>query len=109
MKKRKKRIFGTQEKPRLVVYRSLKYIYGQIVDDVQNKVLVSTSNLSKDIPEKVKKAKTKIEASREIGKVLASLAKKKNIEQVVFDRNKYIYHGRVKALAEGAREGGLKF
>jgi large subunit ribosomal protein L18 len=109
MKKRKKRIFGTREKPRLVVYRSLKYIYGQIVDDVQSKVLVSTSNLSKDIPEKVKKAKTKIEASREIGKVLASLAKKKNIERVVFDRNKYIYHGRVKALAEGAREGGLKF
>ena len=109
MKKRKKKMFGTPEKPRLVVYRSLKYIYGQIVDDTQNKVLVSASNLSKNLSEKVKKAKTKTEASREVGKALADMANKKKIKEIIFDRNGYIYHGRVKALAEGAREGGLEF
>ena len=109
MTKRKKKIFGTPNKPRLVVYRSLKYIYGQVVDDTQNKVLVSVSNLSKNLSEKIKKAKTKTEASRELGKVLGEMTVKKNIKEIIFDRNGYIYHGRVKALAEGAREGGLKF
>jgi large subunit ribosomal protein L18 len=79
------------------------------VDDTQNKVLISASNLTKNLSEKAKKAKTKTEASREIGKALADMAIKKNIKEVIFDRNGYIYHGRIKALAEGAREGGLKF
>jgi large subunit ribosomal protein L18 len=109
MTKKKKKIVGTPEKPRLVVYRSIKYIYGQLVDDTHNKILVSASNLSKSLSEKAKKAKTKTDASREIGKALATMAIKKNIKEVIFDRNGYIYHGRVKALAEGAREGGLKF
>jgi len=106
---RKKHMFGSPSKPRLVVYRSIKYVYGQIIDDANHKVLVATSNLSKLVAADVKKAKTKTEASHLIGKKLAEVAVKQKIEQVVFDRNGYIYHGRVKAFADGAREGGLKF
>ena len=109
MNKRKKRIFGTSERPRLVVYRSLRYIYGQIIDDTNQKVLTSISNKSKLAPSDLKKTKTKTEASKLLGKSLAEQAVKNNIEKVVFDRNGYIFHGRVKAFAEGAREGGLKF
>ncbi len=102
-------MFGTSERPRLVVFRSLKYIYGQIVDDQQQKTLLSVSNLSKEFREEIKKAKTKTEASKLVGKMLAKKALEKNIKRVVFDRNGYAYHGRVRALAEGAREGGLEF
>ncbi|NOX36129.1 MAG: 50S ribosomal protein L18 [Calditrichaeota bacterium] len=108
-KRRKKKIIGTPERPRLVVYRSLKYIYGQIVDDTQQKTLFGASNLSKEIRDEVKKAKSKIEASRIVGQYIAKKALEKNIKKIVFDRNGYKYHGRVKALAEGAREGGLEF
>jgi len=107
--KRKKRIVGTSEKPRLVVYRSLRYIYGQIIDDTKNKVLTSISNKSKIAPADLKDSKSKTEASKLLGKTLAETALKNKIEKVVFDRNGYIFHGRVKAFAEGAREGGLKF
>jgi large subunit ribosomal protein L18 len=106
---RKKKIFGTPDKPRLVVYRSQKYIYGQIIDDSAHKVLISASNLAKGMTQELKKVKNKTDASRIVGKKLAEEAKKKKIEQVVFDRNGYIYHGRIKAFADGAREGGLKF
>jgi len=107
--KRKKNMYGTAEKPRLVVFRSLKYIYGQIIDDSNEKVLASISNISKSAVSDVKKAKSKTEASKMLGKILGEQAVKNKIEKIVFDRNGYLYHGRVKAFAEGARESGLKF
>ena len=109
MGKLKRKITGTKERPRLVVYRSLKYIYGQLVDDSENKVIVTLSNSGKKLPKNIKDAKTKTDASKEVGKSLGELAVKKEIKEVVFDRNGYLYHGRIKAFAEGAREGGLKF
>jgi len=108
-RKQKKRILGNSERPRLVVFRSLRYIYGQIVDDANEKTILGASNLTKEIDAKVKKAKNKTEASKIVGQLIAEKAKKKKITRVVFDRNGYAYHGRVKALAEGAREGGLEF
>ena len=101
-KRIRNKILGTAERPRLVVYRSLKYIYAQLVDDIKHSTLVSADSLG------VKKG-TKIEKSKECGKKLAELAKKKKIKTIAFDRSGYKYHGRVKALADGAREGGLKF
>ena len=102
----RKNISGTPESPRLNVYRSLNHIYAQIIDDVAGKTLVSASTLDKDIS--VSSTGNK-EAAREVGKSLAQKAKDKGIESVVFDRAGYLYHGRVKELADGAREGGLKF
>jgi len=93
----------------LVVYRSLKYIYGQIVDDSKEKTILTVSNLSKDIKNDVSKAKSKIESSKMVGEYIAKKALEKKIKKVVFDRNGYKYHGRVKAFAEGARQGGLEF
>lgn len=107
--RRKSRIYGSKEKPRLVVFRSARYIYGQIIDDSNHKVLVSISNLSKSVVPEVKKAKSKTEASKLLGKILGEQAVKNKINKIVFDRNGYLYHGRIKAFAEGAREGGLKF
>jgi large subunit ribosomal protein L18 len=108
-KKRKKRIMGDSTKPRLVVFRSLNNIYGQIVDDAGEKTLLGASTLSKEIKEEVKKSKNKTEASKLVGKLIAQRAVNQKITQVIFDRNGYAYHGRVKALAESAREAGLKF
>jgi large subunit ribosomal protein L18 len=108
-KNKKKRVLGNSERPRLVVFRSLRYIYGQIVDDSTEKTLLGASSLTKEINVKVKKAKNKTEASKIVGQLIAEKAKQKKITRVVFDRNGYAYHGRVKALAEGAREGGLEF
>lgn len=107
--KKKGKIVGTADRPRLVVYRSLKHIYGQIVDDANQKVLLAFSNVGKRVPDSVKKSKSRTEASHEVGKLLAKKALDKKIEKVVFDRNGYIFHGRIKSFAEGAREGGLKF
>lgn len=106
---RKTKILGTSERPRLVVYRSLKYVYGQIVDDSKEKMILSASNLSKDIKKDVSKAKSKIESSKMVGEYIAKIAKDKKIKKVVFDRNGYKYHGRIKAFAEGARQAGLDF
>jgi large subunit ribosomal protein L18 len=92
-----------------VVYRSLSHIYGQLVDDVSGKTLVTASSSEKAIAPKSKKPVTKTELSFMVGKELAARAKKKKISKVVFDRNGFLYHGRVKAFADGAREGGLKF
>jgi len=108
-KRRKTQIIGTAERPRLVVYRSLKYIYGQIVDDSKEKTILTASNLSKELKKDTSKAKSKIESSKKVGELIAKMALKKKIKRVVFDRNGYKYHGRVKAFAEGAREGGLDF
>lgn len=104
----RKKIYGTSERPRLTVYRSLDEIYGQIIDDTAGKTLVSVSSNSKDVKGELAAAKTKVERSALVGKMLAKKALEKNINAVVFDRNGYLYHGRVKALADGAREAGLK-
>ena len=106
----KRHAFGTEARPRLVVYRSLSHIYGQLVDDVSGKTLATASSSEKAIAPKSKKPVTKTELSSMVGKELATRAKKKKISKVVvFDRNGFLYHGRVKAFADGAREGGLKF
>ncbi|MAT57993.1 MAG: 50S ribosomal protein L18 [Ignavibacteriae bacterium] len=105
----RKKITGTAERPRLAVYRSLTQIYAQFIDDVQGVTLASASSLSKEIADDVKKAASKVEKAKIVGKLAAKVAKEKGLETVVFDRAGYQYHGRVKALAEGAREGGLKF
>ena len=105
----RKKIFGTPEKPRLSVYRSLDNIYAQIIDDSAGKTLVSGSTLSKDIAEELKTLKGKIAKSKAVGNLVAKKALDQKIKSVVFDRNGYRYHGRVQAVADGAREGGLKF
>ena len=112
--RRKKRvrakIFGTPERPRLSVFRSLKQMYAQLVDDLNRKTLASLSTLSSPVKEKLTGLKTsKGDRAKVLGKALAELARTKGIEKAVFDRNRYRYHGRVKALADGAREGGLQF
>ncbi len=105
----KKKIVGTPERPRIAVYRSLKQIYAQLVNDVEGKTILSASSLSKEISDEIKKSKDKLEVSFAVGELLAKKAKEKGIETAVFDRSGYAYHGRVKAVAEGARKGGLKF
>ena len=102
----KKVISGTPDYPRLSVFRSNKEIYAQIVDDVNGKTLVSASSRDKDIADD---KKTKIELSKLDGISVGSKAVKAGIEKIGFDRSGYLYHGRVKSLAEGAREAGLKF
>ncbi len=102
----RKRLSGSSTRPRLSVYRSNKGIYAQIIDDVSGKTLVSASSLSKDF--NAEKG-TKIDQSVAVGKLVAEKAIAAGIKDVVFDRNGYLYHGRVKSLADGAREGGLNF
>lgn len=104
----RKKISGTAERPRLSIYRSLKNTYAQLIDDVTGTTLVSVSTKSKDLASEVEKLEGKTDAAKLVGKELAKRAMEQNIEAVVFDRNGYLYHGRVKAIAEGAREGGLK-
>lgn len=101
----RRKISGTAERPRLCVYRSNTNIYVQIIDDVEGKTLVQASTLDKEV--KTKHANK--EAAKEVGTLIAKRAADKKIENVVFDRGGYIYHGVVKELAEAAREGGLKF
>ena len=100
----RKKIRGTAERPRLSVYRSNRAIYCQLVDDVAGTTLLAASTMDKGVPT----GGTKTEQSKAVGKLLAERAKAAGIETTVFDRGGYLYHGRVKALAEGAREGGLK-
>ena len=99
------KVAGTAERPRLSVFRSNKQIYAQIIDDLNGVTLASASSLSNASA----KGQPKIEQAASVGKMIAETAKKAGIESVVFDRNGYLYHGRVKQLAEAAREGGLKF
>ena len=99
---------GTTQRPRLCVYRTLNHIYAQIIDDSKGVTLVACNTTQKDVREKVAKM-TNIEAARFVGEQIAKLAKKKKISQVVFDRGGYLYTGRVKELAEGARAAGLEF
>jgi len=110
--KRKRRIRknlnGTGERPRLSVFRSARHIYAQIIDDLQGVTLVAAGTLSPEIRDKLGDLKKK-DAAREVGKLLADKAKSKGIAQVVFDRNGFLYHGRIKSLAESCRENGLVF
>ena len=101
-------VSGTAERPRLVVFKSLKHIYAQLVDDVNQKTIAGMSSLSKDIQDEIKSSKNKLEVAKIIGKSIGKKAQDLKIENVVFDRNGYLYHGRVKAVADGAREVGLK-
>ena len=103
----RKKLLGTSQRPRLNVYRSLNHIYVQVIDDLEGKTLVSANSA-----EGKKEARTKggnLAAAKTVGKAIAERAKAKGIDKVVFDRGGYIYHGRVKALADAAREAGLKF
>ncbi len=104
----RRKIFGTPERPRLCVFRSLKYIYAQIIDDTQGRTLAAASTIEKQVRGDLRSG-CNIQASRLVGKAIAERAKAKGIETVVFDRGGYLYHGRIKALAEAARESGLKF
>ena len=101
-------IKGTMERPRLSVYRSNENIYAQIIDDTTSKTLLACSTLDKSIKLAVSTGRT-CDASRLMGEKLANLSLKKNIKKIVFDRGPYLYHGRIKALADGARAGGLQF
>jgi large subunit ribosomal protein L18 len=108
IKKRiRKKISGTSGQPRLNVFRSNKQIYAQVIDDLEGRTLVSASSLEKSVADK--KGITKIEQAKLVGKLIAEKSKKAGISTVVFDRGGYLYHGRIKSLAEAAREGGLKF
>ncbi len=104
----RKKIKGTPERPRLCVYRSGKHIYAQIIEDVNGTTLAASSSVAKAIAEDVKFGGN-VEAAKAVGKSIAEVALGKDIKQVVFDRNGFLYHGRVKALAEAAREAGLSF
>lgn len=101
----RKRLFGSAERPRLSVYRSNKGIYAQVIDDQAGVTLVSASSLTKDFSA----SGNKVEQSKAVGKLIGEKAVAAGISKVVFDRNGYLYHGRVKSLAEGAREAGLDF
>ena len=106
----RKKISGEPGRPRLSVFRSLKHTYAQVIDDVGGATLVSASTLSEDVRKELGNGDhNKTDASKAVGKVLARLALEKGIKQVRFDRGGYLYHGRVQALAEAAREGGLEF
>lgn len=104
----RKAVFGSPERPRLSVYRSLNHIYAQIIDDTTGNTLVAASSNESDVRGQVKTGGN-IEAAKAVGKLLAQKAAERGITSVVFDRGGNLYHGRVKALADSAREGGLEF
>jgi|ERR1700746_2443734 large subunit ribosomal protein L18 len=104
-KRIRSRVAGTQERPRLAVFRSLNHIYAQVIDDQQGHTLVAAASTEKDLKGKG----GNVEGAKAIGKAVAERAKEKGIKRVVFDRGGYLYHGRVKALADAAREAGLEF
>jgi large subunit ribosomal protein L18 len=102
------KVHGTAERPRLSVSKSLKKVFAQVIDDENHVTLVGIDSTSKVLTAEAGDKKTKTEVARQVGEVIARLAKEKGIEQVVFDRGRCRFHGRIKAVAEGAREGGLK-
>jgi large subunit ribosomal protein L18 len=102
------RIFGTEQRPRLSVFRSAKHIYAQLVVDSTGSTILAASTLSPELRGEIEGLK-KSEAAKKVGALLGRKATEKNIRKVVFDRNGFLYHGRIKALAEGARESGLEF
>lgn len=105
----RKRIVGTEERPRISVFKSDKHTYAQVIEDVSGLTLVSASSKEVVASGKSEGSSKSLSAARKAGALLAERAKAKGIESVVFDRNGYVYHGRIKALADGARDGGLKF
>ena len=105
----RKKVLGTPECPRLSVFRSIKHIYAQIIDDQNEITLVSASTLSSDVRGEIAGSTNNIEAAKVVGKSIGEKAVEKNIISVVFDRGGYLYHGKVKALADAAREAGLTF
>lgn len=104
----RKRVYGTLERPRLCVFRSLRYVYAQIIDDEAGRTLVAADSREPDLLSGAA-SRRNVDAARAVGKALGERAKAAGIEKVVFDRGGYLYHGRVRALAEGAREAGLEF
>ncbi len=108
-KRVRRKIAGTSERPRFCVYKSLRHTYAQLLDDRASRTLSAASSLSSEVRNQIQKEDTKSAISRKVGLVLARKAKELGIAKVAFDRNKYPYHGRIKSLAEGAREGGLEF
>ena len=104
----RRKISGSEARPRLSVFRSARHIYAQIIDDGKGQTLVAASTLSGELKDKLSGLK-KADAAKEVGRLLAARAREKGISQVVFDRNGFIYHGRVKAVADSCRENGLEF
>jgi len=107
-KRMRKKIQGTKEKPRLCVYKSLEQIYAQLVDDTEGKVMTGVSSLSKEVKTTLKSGGN-VDAAKKVGEAIGKKAVGMGITQVVYDRNGFKYHGRIKALADSAREAGLKF
>ena len=105
----RKRLSGTPERPRLAVFRSARHIYAQVIDDTKGVTLAAASTLSPELRDELGSVKGKVEAAKLVGRLIAKKAKERGIEKIAFDRGGYLYHGRVKALAEGAREEGLDF
>ncbi|HOO81555.1 MAG TPA: 50S ribosomal protein L18 [Alphaproteobacteria bacterium] len=103
------RVGVRETRPRLSIFRSGKQIYAQVIDDIKGVTLAAASTLELEMKEKLKKGGANTQAAAEVGKLVARRAKKAGVEKVVFDRGRFLYHGRVKALADGAREGGLLF
>ncbi len=108
-KRVRKKVAGSSQRPRLCVYKSLRHTYAQLVDDRAGRTISGVSSLSPQIRDQIQKENNKSAKSRKVGLFVAMKAKELGITKVVFDRNKYPYHGRIKSLAEGAREGGLEF
>jgi large subunit ribosomal protein L18 len=102
------KVNGTAERPRLSVFRSARHIYAQVIDDASGKTLAAASTLSKEL-EGTLEEDNKVAAAKKVGKLIATACKAKGITKIVFDRNGYLYHGRVSALAQAARDGGLEF
>lgn len=103
------KVSGTQARPRLNVFRSSAHIYVQVIDDLAGTTLVSASDLDEAVRERAGEGATKVARSKAVGEIIAERSKEAGIEAVVFDRGGFLYHGRIKAVADGAREGGLKF
>lgn len=104
----RKKVSGTPERPRLSVFRSAKHIYAQVIDDVSGQTLAYASSLSKDLKGTLEED-NKVDAAKKVGALIGKICKSKKIDQVVFDRNGYLFHGRVQALAQAARDAGLDF
>ena len=105
----RKKLLGSEDRPRLNVYRSLNHIYAQVIDDAKGVTIVSASTHGGNQGKGKKKAGGNVASAKEVGKLIAQRAKEKGVKQVVFDRGGYLYHGRIKALADAAREAGLEF
>ena len=105
----RKRVVGTPDRPRLCVFRSVKHLYAQIINDLEGRTLVAASTLDEALKTAAPKHGGNVAAAKALGERIAALAKEQKIARVVFDRGGYLYHGRVQALAEAAREGGLEF